>query len=311
MATEATLSAELKGGGVSAGGTGATIHVLKVDTGEVTFILKADGELKPESASLMHGGTATPMTLTDDKKSATATVEVDEAAKWGLYSASAKDTNEADVTVKNQVNLNKATSNSDGTPPTGVAEVSSGEYDPDFALKGLVAVAVLAVLGLGLAWLIIRAVSLPAAGTDIPAEVARDGTFTERVAAMIYALVAAAGVAITLVGAWLAALETRGRLTTRKQEAQPGVARGVDVDAAVKVLEVFKFLRGTIAVIVAGVLIVGGALFFTSRLPTSGVPSGGPSDGASAGPVDGPSQGTDAPSQAPPGPQAPGPSANP
>ena len=132
---------------------------------------------------------------------------------------------------------------------------------------------------------------------------------------MIYAMVAAAGVAITLVGAWLAALETRGRLTlpktTEAPKPDPDGGRGPDLAAAVKVLEVFKFLRGTTAVIVAGALIVGGALFFTSRLPASGVPSAGPSDGASAGPVGGPSQASDAPSQAPAVPAVPGPSANP
>lgn len=310
--TTAELSAKLDNGPASAApDADSTIHVLEVAAGEVTFTLTADAEL--DSAQLKRGSTELGMTLATDKKSATVTVDIDSDVKRGLYSATAKDSANGDVTVKNQVEI-KPKSGGGNPAPSGVTEASLGEYDKDFADKSLVAVGVLAVGGLLLALVIIGAVSLPPAGTNVVGEVTRDGTFTERVAAMIYAMAAALGVAITLFGAWQAALETRGRLSTNLKGAPSG-SRGPDYDGMTKVLDVVRRLRGTIVVIVAGALIVGLALFFTSRLPAAGLPSdgpsSGPSNGASNGPSSGPSEGGGAPPQAPTEPEVPGSSASP
>ena len=127
-------------------------------------------------------------------------------------------------------------------------------------------------------------VKLPEASATIPKDTIVDGTFAERVTALICLLAAAAGVTITLSGAWQAGLETRGRLQLKLPEPTPaGLDRGPEaevLEGVAKILDQARRLRGTIAVIAAGALLVGLAMLFASLWVTSKAPAPSPSASA-------------------------------
>lgn len=149
----------------------------------------------------------------------------------------------------------------------GVVETSVGEFDPAFAYVTL------AIFGaaIGAALILLNqniSLSLPKL-TDVP----KSGTYAERL--RTYAVVAAvcAGVFALGVGTWLAALEVRGQL--RKTVTVPADAgeetRGLTEEFS-KILDSASKLRGTVAVLVAGVVLLLGALWSVGR---ASEPSGG------------------------------------
>jgi hypothetical protein len=140
--------------------------------------------------------------------------------------------------------------------------VAIGEYDPAFSITSLVVVALATVATV---ILLRRGLSLrlPSITDAIPAS----GTYAERVRAYAVVAVTCAGIFALGFGAWLAALEVRGRL--RKSSAPKIVVsddRGL-VDEIPKILESASKMRGTVAVLVAAVALLLGSLWAVGQTP--------------------------------------------
>lgn len=147
-----------------------------------------------------------------------------------------------------------------------VKEVNVGEYDPVFAYASLVAVVILASMALVFLNGNIT-VELPRLTGNAP----ESGTYAERIRA--YAVVAAstAGLLALLVGAWLAAVEVRGRVrrtvAVTAPSADPAASgRGTAEDVS-KILEAASRVRGTIGVLVSAVALLFGALWAVGQSP--------------------------------------------
>lgn len=169
----------------------------------------------------------------------------------------------------------------DEETPQRVLETEIGEYDPEFAsLVGALAMVLIAVIivGAGIAMVSLGIASVPATLPD--GEVA-NGTWNQRALALLLFFMMAVGAAILVVGAALAALETRGRL--REKEAAAPTRAGVPLGDVSKIVESMRTMRGSIAVIAAGLVIIvfagGFALGLTSG---GGAPDPEPSTSGSA-----------------------------
>jgi hypothetical protein len=136
-------------------------------------------------------------------------------------------------------------------PGDVVAEVAPGEYDPRFALISGIAAAVAAVLVVLLLTVLMFGIDLPGTVSTVGDNQQITGTWAQRFSGVLALILAAIGAIIIFGGLWLAALETRGRL--RAQQA--GADRGA-LDGVAEVLDKARLLRGTIAVLAAGVAIL-------------------------------------------------------
>ena len=145
--------------------------------------------------------------------------------------------------------------------PNTVAETQEGVFGPGFAaLTGGAAVIVVGLIVAAI-WGGAGHQRLP----DVPKVLHDDewvsATYSEQAAFVLLLVAAGAAALLLVVGAWLAALETRGRLSRKVTVTQTGEAtRGVvaDVGNAVSgVVDSLRWARGTIAVLsVAGIVMV-------------------------------------------------------
>lgn len=165
------------------------------------------------------------------------------------------------------VKLGKPPKKADETP-NDVSEVVVGEYDPRFsAVAGSVLVLVLIAIGAA-GWQISDSLlplsdALPVpVGAVPPSAPPLDPTthVASRTASLVQVATAFAGIFSLAVGAYLAALETRGRL---RPAAQPVQTRGT-LTELVNFIEPLRRLRGTAAAFAVGLVLVLASLFATT-----------------------------------------------
>lgn len=181
--------------------------------------------------------------------------------------------------------------NSDNGPATIVPEVAPGEYDANFAgwAAGAAAIVIAAII-----WTTLNAfgnLDVPRTVTTLADKAVISGTFGERIAAGIIEGTLAVGAVMLVAGAFMAALETRGRLRRPdtpfeiKVKVTPGgaaaTARGAHpaVTAIQATGEVIANLFGKVALMraVAITLALGGLLVIASLwAATSYIPSNAP-----------------------------------
>jgi hypothetical protein len=170
-----------------------------------------------------------------------------------------------------------AAAGADGAaPPPGVVDVEVGEYDGRFA--GVVA-AIFTVLALAVLWSVSNAAIRGFEWGS--ADSTQAGSYAERSALMGMSLLIAVGSVVLLAGAALAALEVRARQRRTRESARPrGVSESLDKVPAI--LERAGNLRATIAVLVAGVAVLGLAVLVAVYGPEpGGATTPGPSPAAS------------------------------
>ncbi|MDQ0663385.1 hypothetical protein QFZ35_001883 [Arthrobacter ulcerisalmonis] len=177
-----------------------------------------------------------------------------------------------------------------------VRETSIGGYDNIFTYVLLAIVVVACVAVSWAAWSVILRIPLP--NSPITDE-KLFGTWAERTAAITILVALAGGLVVLLLGSWLAGLETRGRLHLKVPVTGNGGPRGEISDslkALAEVLEKLKTVRGSIAVLFVGAVVVGSACWAAASIATQGnapSPAGGsasptpqaPSNAASPGPT--------------------------
>lgn len=146
-----------------------------------------------------------------------------------------------------------------------VVEAEIGEYDAKFAY---VTLAVLVGLTVSVLFLLTKGMGLRLPG--LAAEAPKSGTYGERLRAYAVFATASGGLVALGLGCWMAAIEARGRLRRKVSLSAPAAtgSRGVAEEAA-KILDAASRLRGTIAVIVAAVVLMLGALWAVGQAPDS------------------------------------------
>jgi hypothetical protein len=183
----------------------------------------------------------------------------------GGYVATATATSDSSTAKSNKVTLSTASSvatDDKKTAASGVVDVEIGEYDSAFAYLTLVVIVGLAILAL---FVLTHEVHLGL--PSLTAKKPNTGTYAERLRAYAVVGVVCAGFFALAVGTWLAAMEVRGRLR-RRTITLPATAdhRGLAEDVS-KVLDSASKLRSTIAVLVAGVALLLGALWAVGQTP--------------------------------------------
>lgn len=175
--------------------------------------------------------------------------------------------------TSNRVELKKksqeSSSLSQPAQASAVSEVKVGEYDGAFAAWAGAVLTVLTAVGL---ILLARSISLRFPALDSPPPNAI--SYLEQLRGFAVVAATYAGIIALAVGAWLAALEVRGRLSLRKRTL---VTRGVTPSRGpldvVEILNASSKLRGTIAMVVAAVALLLGALWTTGRFPGAASPT--------------------------------------
>lgn len=261
---------------------------LTVGPGEVSFTIEPVAEPKPSRATLNHeGSTSGGLEFPRSPSGEVEPLELERTPDdSGEYKAVvwyiAPDTNTEQSVETNSFHLVIAAEDADNQlgGEDSVKETAIGNYDAAFTYVVL-ALALVACVAISWAtWSVIQKIQLPEVGgvTDAPIF----GTWSERTGAITFLVALAAGVVMLLTGAWLAALETRGRLRLRLPPASPDdVGRGEvsdSLNALANVADKFKTVRGSIAVLLVGAAVVGSALWAAaatvgnmSRLPTPAV----------------------------------------
>jgi hypothetical protein len=250
-------------GEARAGADATLLTLMAEEDTQVQFKLDADGQ--PFDAPVIKSqGNLQPIEvdieLAPDSKSATADYKV---TAYGTFIAEAR-IDDSEVTSANGIELTKPAA-AQGQSPTGTtddppSELEIGELDRPFAYITLLLVAVLATAVGFAVWSVISRVSLPDAGTTVSGEEILDGSFGQRIASIVLIVGAGIGGITLIVGAWLAALETRGRLRAPvKGSDAKGVGTSLgaaELNAIAVILDKFRKLRGAIAVVAAGFLIL-------------------------------------------------------
>ncbi|KQW07613.1 hypothetical protein ASC66_01030 [Leifsonia sp. Root4] len=267
------------GDATSASGSVPTIELLPVLEGDVIFTLTSDGALS--AAQLTHpDDTTTPLVVeASNKLTATATVTIS-ASTRGTYSAAGTPEGGAETAAENVVEITEPEAEgAEGTEAAdgeGVSETSIGEFDWVFTYLSLVVVVAAAA---AIAWItatIIGTITLPAEDATTSIDDPANGTFAVRIAAMISLIAAAAGICLSLFGAWQAALETRGRLRVilPPVELDDGT-RGVSEEqlkGVAEVIDKLRRVRGSIVVVIVGAAITGAGLWVAASTAADSTP---------------------------------------
>lgn len=276
------LVAESSTGVLARAGTVAGEAKLTIKPGKVKFNIEPSNGLKASSAKLnQQGGSGG---FRDFTVSGNNVVPLElELSTEGSSDCQAlvtyKSTESgADVEVTtNKVNITVDSGAPNGEENGGapVNETSIGGYDKVFTYV-LLAIVVVACLAISLAvWTVVQRILLP---NSAETGVELFGTWAERTAAITILVALGAGVVVLLLGAWLAALETRGRLHLRVpvEKTRGGVSESLK--ALAEVIEKFKTVRGSIAVLIVGAVVVGAACWAAASMATIGnspSPTGG------------------------------------
>ncbi|TXN32047.1 hypothetical protein [Lacisediminihabitans profunda] len=180
-------------------------------------------------------------------------------------------------------------------PDTYVFEVEKGLWDQRFAWITGIVTGVAIVLEIILTASITSSIGLASAAQTVAKGDVINGTFVERFGAYLAVIALMLGVAIITFGGWLAALELRGRLSVAKPTtvtvaAPPGSKElagfepSVVLEAVGSMAEKLGRVRGTVAVFVAGIVLVVCALAVGVTLIAASAVSGdtAPSPSASS-----------------------------
>lgn len=247
---------------------GSDVHVLQVADGDVvTLTATSDGDELGEVTWSVDGNRFTGSTPveTDDPKSKAIEIAIAGSDNHGAYVAASSSSN------SNSVSLGETDAvGSDVEDERGpVTEVEVGEMNRPFAYISLLVLAGFAGAIVFITWRIVSRIALPAS-VAVPQDELVFGTWAERSASIVDIITLAGGLVTILVGAWLAAIETRGRLRIRTSagvDTKLGDRTTLDsqtAEAIAAILGKVRRFRGAITVIVAGVLIVGFAVLGAS-----------------------------------------------
>ena len=259
----------------SAPAAGSEIHVLTVADGDVvTLTATSDGATALGDVTWTLDGTAVAgatQSDTNDPTSKAIKVTVSGADQRGLYIAATKSNGGPEV-KSNRVSLEAAAAAeaSEEEDDGSVSEVEVGEMDKPFAYVSLLVVAAFSAAIIWVSWRIVSRIALPASAV-IEKNAETFGTWDERSASIVHILALAGGLVTLLVGAWLAAIETRGRLriptvAVNSQTGERGQIDAKTAEAVGAILGKARRLRGAIAVVVAGVFVVGFAVWGASGM---------------------------------------------
>lgn len=238
-----------------ANGSGSVLSLTVAEGSSVTFKLQADQDIDAPELNRQDDGRSISLEfeLAADKKSAEAKYVV---TQFGTFTAKAKVAG-SETSADNFVKLVKRSSTPAPAPDDGPSELEIGELDRPFAYVTLVFVAAVAAAIGAAVWSVISRVELPGPGVVFSTDQVVDGTFGQRAAFIV--LINGAGIGgITLaIGAWLAAIETRGRLRAPVKAGAPSKGAGVGVEAAeldaiANIVDKARRLRGSMAVVIAG-----------------------------------------------------------
>lgn len=248
---------------------GSDAQVLQVADGDVvTLTATSDGHAELGEVSWSVDGnrfTGSTPVETDDPRSKAIEISIAGAESRGAYVAASGSRNSNSVSLAGA----DADGHDDEDEHGRVVEVEVGETNRPFAYISLVVLAAFAGAIIFIAWRVVSRIALPGSGV-----VSRDenlfGTWAERSASIVDIIALAGGLVTILVGAWLAAIETRGRLRIRSSagvDAKTGEPTPLDeqsVEVVGAILGKVRRFRGSIAVVVAGVCVVGFAVWGAS-----------------------------------------------
>ena len=265
-----TLVATANGKTSAPAAPGSDDHVLQVEEGEVVTLTATsdDGELGELTWSV-DGSPFTGSTPVEtyDPNSKAIEIAIAGSDSRGAYVAASALSN------SNSVSLGETDAEwrDDEDERGPLTEVEVGETNRLFAYISLAVLTAFAGAIIFITWRVVSRIALPGSGV-----IARDevvfGTWAERSASIVDIIAVAGGLVTILVGAWLAAIETRGRLTIRtRAEVDPKTGERTSIDAQAAeaigaILGKVRRFRGAIAVVVAGVLIVGFAVLGGSSM---------------------------------------------
>lgn len=268
MALKLTLTAQSEPVGTLGEVDGTQDQVLTYPVDATKIVLKVSVDGAGELPKVQWQRAASNGEAAADVAGATsATHEFDPTADTdGWYTV--KCDPEAEVSPPG-INVAKAPA---ATPPAqppaqpGVAEVAVGEYDGRFALG-------VGALTLILGVLVTARVFDGAGKVKSPTTIDAQGAAQVSGATLAWAMLGV-GALLLLAGAAMAALETRGRL---RRGNQPVVrsADATQLEALAKILTSASALRGSVATLVAGVLIVLSASYMGAKVgaPPSPTPT--------------------------------------
>ena len=274
-----TLVATSNGKASAPAAPGSDTHVLQVAAGDVVRLTAtSDGESELGEVTWSVDGnrfTGSTPVETDDPKSKAIEIAIASAENHGTYAAASTSILGLPDT-SNPVSLGKTgvvvagDGETDDGAASPVTEIEVGEMDRPFALISLLVLGAFAGVIVFIAWRIVSRIALPAS-TVVADDAIVFGTWAERSASIVYIVALAGGLVILLVGAWLAAIETRGRLRIHTDvvaiDPKTGKRSSLDAqsaDAIGGVLGKARRFRGAIAVVIAGVLIIGFAVWGAS-----------------------------------------------
>lgn len=241
---------------------GSDVHVLHVADGDVvTLTATSDGETElGELAWSVDGNRFTGSTPveTDSQRSKAIEIAIDGPESHGAYTASNSSSRSNSVTL-GETDAVAVAAGDDRGPTT---EIEVGETNRPFAFLSLLVLAAFAGAIIFITWRTVSRVALPWS-VVVPEGERVFGTWAERSASIVDMVALAGGLITILLGAWLAALEMRGRIRIRTDvsfDAKTGERRALDAQSAEAIgalLGRARRFRGSIAVVVAGVLVVG------------------------------------------------------
>lgn len=261
---------------------------LEAEIGNVEFTLTSTVELKSAQLTKPSDPSFSQAMVVDpgDKKKATLTIPVQGSQDFGVYGASAVGTDDQPIEVKSTVELvargagpsGPSGGNGSNNENNPVAEVAIGVYDPVFTFWVFLLVVGLSVASVAALVKFFGSFQLPfGSGKVVDAGKFVDGSFPQQVAAVVLLIGICIGTVTLLLGAGLAALETRGRLQLREGKNQDSATRDATVlsdpaqlEHLAKLVEAFGKVRGTIATVVTGGLLVALAMWFAMLIATAG-----------------------------------------
>lgn len=247
-------------------------HVLEVADGdEVTLTVTSSGAAPIGDVTWTVDGkpvpTSTPVATADPQSDAIA-VTVAGKGRHGRYSAS-ETRLDGSRRTSNSVSLKPAERNGEPDGDAGGA-IEIGGVDRPFALALLGVMTFFAAAIIWITWRTISRIALPAS-TVMGDDETVFGTWAERSESFVQIVALGGGLVVLLVGAWLAAIETRGRLRIPTEavgiNTKTGERSPLDAESAEAIgiiLSKARRLRGALAVVVAGVLVVGFAVWGAS-----------------------------------------------
>lgn len=252
-------------------GNSSSDHVLEVADGdEVTLTVTSSGAAPIGDVTWTVDGKPVPASTpvaTADPQSDSIAVTVGGKARHGRYSARAT-TLDGSSHTSNSLSLQPA--EGEQADDDTVSAIEIGEIDRPFALILLGVMTFFAAGILWITWRTISRIALPAS-TVMGENETVFGTWAERSETFVQVVALGGGLVVLLAGAWMAAIETRGRLriptdavgiNTKTGERSPLDAESAEAIGII--LGKARRLRGALAVVIAGVLVVGFAVWGAS-----------------------------------------------